>query len=194
VLDQACRQLRAWRDELGPRAPVMVSVNLSARQARQPELVERVSGALRDSGLAPDQLELEVRESLLQDEGDAVKQHLAELRRLGVRLAIDNFGSGTSSLASLRRLRVDTVKIDGSAVAALTDPDDDPALTHAMVRLAHLLDLEVVAEGIETAEQLRLVTGLRCSLGQGTYLARPMPAAELSRLLAAGPLAPVRSG
>jgi diguanylate cyclase (GGDEF)-like protein len=188
VLERACHQLRAWRDELGQRAPVMVSVNLSARQARQAELAERVGAALRDSGLAPGQLELEVKESLLLAEGEAVQQRLAELRGLGVRLAIDDFGSGYSSLASLRRLRVDTVKIDGSAVAALTDPEQDPALTHAMIRLAHLMDLEVVAEGVETAEQLRLLAGLRCALGQGTYLARPMPAAELTRLLAAGPL------
>jgi diguanylate cyclase (GGDEF)-like protein len=188
VLERACHQLRAWRDELGQRAPVMVSVNLSARQARQAELAERVGAALRDSGLAPGQLELEVKESLLLAEGEAVQRRLAELRGLGVRLAIDDFGSGYSSLASLRRLRVDTVKIDGSAVAALTDPGQDPALTHAMIRLAHLMDLEVVAEGVETAEQLRLLAGLRCALGQGTYLARPMPAAELTRLLAAGPL------
>jgi EAL domain-containing protein (putative c-di-GMP-specific phosphodiesterase class I) len=188
VLERACHQLLAWRDELGQRAPVMVSVNLSARQARQAELAERVGAALRDSGLAPGQLELEVKESLLLAEGEAVQRRLAELRGLGVRLAIDDFGSGYSSLASLRRLRVDTVKIDGSAVAALTDPGQDPALTHAMIRLAHLMDLEVVAEGVETAEQLRLLAGLRCALGQGTYLARPMPAAELTRLLAAGPL------
>jgi diguanylate cyclase (GGDEF)-like protein len=186
VLRQACRQLRQWRDELGPRAPVMVTVNVSAKQVRQTDLTELVRRELDANGLTPDRLELELNEAVLQSEGDEGRRRLAELRALGVRLAIDDFGSGSSSLAALRQLQVDTVKIDRSSVAALSNPDEGGSLTSAIVRLAQTLDLQVVAEGIETREQLRLLTELRCPLGQGLLLAPPMPAAELSGLMAAG--------
>jgi EAL domain-containing protein (putative c-di-GMP-specific phosphodiesterase class I) len=188
VLRQACRQLRTWRDELGPRAPVMITVNLSARQVRQPDLVEMVARELEASDLTPERLELELNEGVLQSEGDEGRRRLAELRALGVRLAIDDFGSGSSSLAALRQLQVDTVKIDRSSVAALTSPDEGGSLTSAIVRLAQTLDLQVVAEGIETREQLRLLTELRCPLGQGLLLAAPMPAEKLGALLSAGVL------
>ena len=188
VLDLACRQLRRWRDELGQRAPVAIGVNLSLRQISQPDLVERVTAALAASGLAPGQLELDITQSTVLEEDEAMRGRLATLRQLGVRLTIDDFGTGYSSLSHLRRLPVDSVKIDGSFVAALADPDQDPALTRALVRLAQTLDLQVVAEGVETAEQLRLLIELRCPLGQGTYLVPPLPAEAMTRLLAGGPL------
>jgi diguanylate cyclase (GGDEF)-like protein len=190
VLDEACRQLSAWRAELGPNAPVMISVNLSIAQVRTDDLIDRVRTALAEHGLKPSQLELELDERILLTEDPAVQRRLAGLRALGVRLAIDDFGSGYASLSALRRLQVDTVKIDRASVAALTDPAQDPALTSAMVRLAQSLDLQIVAEGIETAEQLRLLLRLRCPLGQGVHLAPPLGPAAISRLLAAGPLQP----
>jgi diguanylate cyclase (GGDEF)-like protein len=188
VLDQACRQLGQWRDRLGQHAPVMVAVSLSPLQLRQRDLAEHVAAALAAGGLHPRQLELAVTEDALLEDDREADGGLSALRGLGVQLAIDDFGAGHSSLASLRRARVDTVKIDGSCVAALTDPDQDPAMTHAVIRMAQALDLQLVAEGVETAEQLRLLAGLRCPLVQGGHLAPPMPAEALTGLLAAGPI------
>ena len=190
VLDEACRQLSAWRAKLGANAPVMISVNLSIAQVRTDDLIDRVRTALAEHGLRPSQLELELDERILLTEDPAVQRRLADLRALGVRLAIDDFGSGYASLSALRRLHVDTVKIDRASVAALTDPAQDPALTSAMVRLAQSLDLQIVAEGIETAEQLRLLLRLRCPLGQGVHLAPPLGPAAIAQLLATGPLQP----
>ncbi len=188
VLEVACRQLGQWRDQLGQHAPVMVAVPLPAGQLRQPDLAEHVAGALAAGGLHPRQLELGLSEETLLQQDRETRERLAVLRGLGVQLAIDAFGSGQSSLASLRRVRVDTVKGDGSAVAALTDPDQEPAMTHAMIRLAQALDLQLVAQGVETGEQLRLLAALRCPLVQGGRLAPAMPAEAVAGLLAAGPL------
>ena len=191
LIERACRQLGDWRDQLGQHAPVMVGVGLSARQLRQDDLAEHVAAALAAGRLHPRQLELAVTEDALFDDDNESSGQLAALRGLGVQLAIDDFGTGQSSLASLRRVMVDTVKIDPSCVAALTDPDQDPAMTHAVIRLAQALDLQLVAEGVETAEQLEHLARLRCPLVQGGHLAPPMPAGAVAALLAAGP---VRTG
>ena len=185
VLETACQQLKAWQDELGSLAPVSVSVNLSPRQVQQPELVERIGHALAASGLDPRHLELELTEGVLLEGDEATVAKLAAIGELGIRLAIDDFGSGYSSMSYLRKFAFDTLKIDASFVADLERGGQQAALTRAMVHLGHALDLQVVAEGIERQAQVEILRSLRCPLGQGHWLAPPLRPEQLPAHLAA---------
>jgi diguanylate cyclase (GGDEF)-like protein/PAS domain S-box-containing protein len=181
VLDQACRQTVAWTETVG--RPVHVSVNVSPRQLREPAMAEWVELALRSSGLAPDQLILELTETgLMQDD----EGQLRALRALGVHLALDDFGTGYSSLSYLARFPIDVLKIDRSFVSELGHGDDVPPLVRSVVQLGSSLDLFTVAEGIETDAQLALLRDLGVTYGQGYLLSRPMDAIAASRLLVAG--------
>ena len=162
-----------------------MSVNLSAKQFARADLVEQVSAILAETGLQPACLELEITESVLMDESDAGIQALQALRELGVKLVLDDFGTGYSSLSYLKHLPLDTIKIDRSFVAELTGDDANVAIVHAVISLAHGLGIDVVAEGIETAEQLARLRELACDRGQGYFYARPLPAEELAELLRA---------
>jgi diguanylate cyclase (GGDEF)-like protein/PAS domain S-box-containing protein len=187
VLETACRQARTWQDQFPAAGPVVMSVNLSARQFAQPGLGDEVAAILAGTGLDPASLELEITESVLMDESEAGTRSLRELRELGVKLALDDFGTGYSSLSYLKHLPLDALKIDRTFIAELTGADDTTLpIVEAVIALAHGLGIEVVAEGIETAEQLSWLRRLSCDLGQGYYLARPLPADELAALLAAG--------
>ncbi len=185
VLAAACRQARAWQARHGARAPV-VCVNLSAREFADPGLVAAVAAALRGAVLAPAGLELEITEGVLMGDAPGTLATLAQLRELGVGLAIDDFGTGYSSLAYLKRFPVDTLKIDRALVEGLEPGGDDTAIVEAIIGLAHALGLAVVAEGVETAAQARAVWALGATFGQGYHFARPLSAAELDALLAAG--------
>ncbi|MEO8230125.1 MAG: EAL domain-containing protein [Chloroflexota bacterium] len=182
VLYTACRQARAWQVEFPADPPLAMSVNLSAKQFARAELVGQVSAILGETGLRPACLELEITESVLMDESDAGIQSLQALRGLGVKLVLDDFGTGYSSLSYLKHMPLDTIKIDRSFVAGLTG-DANQAIVQAVISLAHGLGIEVVAEGIETAEQLARLRELSCDRGQGYFYARPLPADELARLL-----------
>ena len=178
VLEEACRQLAAWRRLRPECADLNVSVNLSARQFADPNLADIVSGALSESGLSPSGLWLEITESVLMEEAQTTIETLRALRGLGVHLSIDDFGTGYSSLSYLKRFPVDVLKIDRSFVDGLgTDPEDEAIVT-AVVRLAQALDLDVVAEGVETAEQLAELRRLGCTAVQGFYFGRPKPPGE----------------
>jgi diguanylate cyclase (GGDEF)-like protein len=184
VIREACRQAREWQqlldaDELG------ISVNLSAREFQQPDVVEVVRSALADSGLEPNTLTLEITESVLMLDTPATVAKLAELRALGVRLAIDDFGTGYSSLGYLERFPIDILKIDRAFVDGLT-PQDRPVLAQAIVQLARTLRLGSVAEGIERPEQLEALRALGCERGQGYLFSRPRDAASIEALLRAG--------
>ena len=195
VLETACRQARTWQDQFPTAGPVVMSVNLSARQFAQPGLSDEVAAILADTGLDPASLELEITESVLMDESEAGTRSLRELRELGVKLALDDFGTGYSSLSYLKHLPLDALKIDRTFIAELTGAGDTTLpIVEAVIALAHGLGIGVVAEGIETAEQLGWLRRLSCDLGQGYYLARPLPADELAALLAAGRTLPVRPG
>ncbi len=183
VLDTACRQARAWQVEFPRTPPILMSVNLSAKQFARADLVEQVSAILTETALRPDCLELEITESVLMDESDAGIQALEALRGLGVKLVLDDFGTGYSSLSYLKHMPLDTIKIDRSFVAGLTGDDANQAIVQAVISLAHGLGIDVVAEGIETAEQLVQLRELACDRGQGYYYARPLPADELAELL-----------
>ena len=189
VLETACRQAAAWRDA-HQGSNLVMSVNLSGRQFAQPDLVDEVAGILIESRLAPEALELEITESVVMDESEAGVRTLRRLRDLGVRLVLDDFGTGYSSLSYLKHLPLDTIKIDRSFVAGLSE-DADRSIVEAVVALAHGLRIGVVAEGIETEAQRRRLIELGCGLGQGYLFSRPVPAAEAGRLLRPGrPLRP----
>jgi diguanylate cyclase (GGDEF)-like protein len=182
VLDEACRQGHEWQSQLAPDAPFRISVNLSVQQLEQPNLVEQVAATLRDSGLEPSRLEVEITEGALLEHGEASMEVLAGLKELGVRLAIDDFGTGYSSLSYLQRLDVDSLKVDQSFVQVLTPGNSTAAIVQAVIMLAHALEITVVAEGVETAEQAGLVKTLGGDYAQGHYYA---PAGEARAVSAA---------
>jgi EAL domain-containing protein (putative c-di-GMP-specific phosphodiesterase class I) len=185
VLVQACRQAATWRESFPGHPELVMSVNLSARQFEQPNLVERVAAILHETGFPASHLTLELTESAVMRNADETAASLAALKALGVQIAIDDFGTGFSSLAYLKRFAVDLLKIDRSFVSALTEKPEDAVLIAGIISLAHDLGLRVVAEGVETAEQLRLLHELGCDLVQGYYFARPLPPAEAHALIAA---------
>jgi EAL domain-containing protein (putative c-di-GMP-specific phosphodiesterase class I) len=181
ILGEACRVARTWRDELGDSAPA-VTVNVSAVQFRHPSFMADVSTALADTGLSPDRLVLELTEGILIDTENALAM-LTQLRDLGIRIALDDFGTGYSSLAYLTRYPIDILKIDRSFVTALGTGDRDDRLAAAIVNLGHDLRIEVIAEGVETEEQLERLSTLGCIWQQGFLITRPLPAGPLTEML-----------
>jgi EAL domain-containing protein (putative c-di-GMP-specific phosphodiesterase class I) len=156
-----------------------VSVNLSARQLDDPALVGTVERALRETGLPPAALCMEITETALMRDAAAASRRLSALRDLGVLLAIDDFGTGYSSLAHLRRLPIDALKIDQSFVAGISESKDAEVIVTSIVALAHALDLAVIAEGVETADQLEVLRSLDCDRAQGYYIGRPVAATDV---------------
>ncbi|MBO0823710.1 MAG: EAL domain-containing protein, partial [Actinobacteria bacterium] len=183
VLRQACQQVVHWR-EAGWL--VGLSVNFSLRQVSAPDFAEMVLTALDDSGLPRSALTLEVTERVLIEIDETIMDGLARLRALGVRLAIDDFGTGYASLAYLRELPVDIIKIDPSFVAGLGRDGTLAMLTRTIVQVGHDLGIEIVAEGIERPEQLELLRAMGCGLGQGYLVARPMEAQRIESLAVMG--------
>ena len=184
VLMEACHQARAWADTRIADPPLTMSVNLSARQFRQPDLVGDVAQILRDTGVTPALIQLEITEGVLMEDAAATLGLLERLRGLGVALAIDDFGTGYSSLAYLKRFPIDVLKVDKAFVTGLERDSSNGAIATAVIGLAHALGLTVTAEGVETAGERDQLRSLGCELGQGYFFARPMPAAKLAALLA----------
>ncbi|OJW47109.1 MAG: hypothetical protein BGO60_00020 [Thiobacillus sp. 65-1059] len=181
VLQQACRQTRQWQDR--GFAGMRMSVNLSARQFRDPGLVERVEQVLAESGLDPACLELEITESTVMHDSEAAIGTLRALKRLGVALSVDDFGTGYSSLSYLKLFPIDVLKIDRSFVRDVTADPDDAAIVRAIVTLAHSLGLTVVAEGVEETAQAAFLRHVKCDELQGYYFSRPLPAEAVESLL-----------
>jgi diguanylate cyclase (GGDEF)-like protein/PAS domain S-box-containing protein len=181
VLRQACQQLAAWDRDGGPS--LSIAVNLSSNQLAQKDLAETVGAAIFDAGISPDRLCLEITESSLMADTEAAGEQLADLHRLGVQLAVDDFGTGYSSLLYLRRFPVQQLKVDRTFVSGLEQSIEDSAIVRAVIELAHALGLEAVAEGVETAEQLAILREMGCDRGQGYLWSKPLPAAEVRRLL-----------
>jgi len=189
VLDEACRQARAWSDRgLGGHA-LPISVNVSARQFRDPSLGPTVAAALSGAGLSASSLILEITESVVMEDSEASLQRLGELKALGVRLAIDDFGTGYSSLSYLRNLPVDIIKIDKSFIDGIAAGGDAFALARVIVRMGQTLNLETVAEGVETPSQAAALRRMGCRHAQGFYFARPMIAEDVTELLSGGGMA-----
>jgi diguanylate cyclase (GGDEF)-like protein len=189
VLETACQQAREWQRR-GSRG-LRVMVNLSAHELQQDGLVVHVEKALAASGLAPDALHLEVPEGYAMQDLARTIGALRELRALGVHLAIDGFGTGFTSLAHLRQLPVDTLKIDLSFVRGATTDADDASVVTAVIAVAHSLGLRVVAQGVESEAQVALLRSLGCDFVQGYLWSPPLPPAECERVLVQGILPPL---
>ncbi len=179
VIHQACIAARDLTNQTG--APIQVAVNISTRQFRDPNLVNTVRRCVREAGIDPSQLEVEITETMLMDDAEAAAFTVQRLHELGIKLAIDDFGTGYSSLNYLKRFPIDTVKIDRSFVTDIPTNTDDMAITAAVISMAHRLNLLVVAEGVETTEQLKFLSEHNCEYGQGYYFSRPLPFAEIQR-------------
>lgn len=186
VLHEACASLRTWRQR-HPHSAVRISVNLSTRQLEQPDFATRVATTLQQTGIAPDDLCLELTESTYLQTSGTPDALLQELHALGVHLAIDDFGIGYSSLAYLSRLHAQVLKIDRSFIAGFGQNNGNEAIVRAIVPLAHALGMLVTAEGVETAEQRNLVHAAGCDRLQGYHFSRPRPAADIDALLAETP-------
>jgi len=184
VLDEACRQVGEWRRRYRELDGLVVSVNLSPRQFRQADLDRQVATALERSGLDPRSLCLEVTEGVMVEDVESATSTLNRLKALGVAISVDDFGTGYSSLSYLKRFPLDYVKIDRSFVAGL-DEKVDSEIVRSVIRLAAAIGISVVAEGVETAEQLDRLESLGCPLVQGYFLARPQPAGDIEALLLA---------
>jgi EAL domain-containing protein (putative c-di-GMP-specific phosphodiesterase class I) len=183
VLEEACRQGRSWHDQFPVAPPIVMSVNLSGRQFQHPGLVDDIQQAIRQSRLDPRYLKLEVTESMLMEDIGGAVETLNALKALGIQLAIDDFGTGYSSLSYLKRLPVDTLKIDRSFVDGLGKDSQDTAIVRSIVSLAKSMNLSVTGEGVETAAQRALLALLGCDHAQGYLLGRPAAAQDFDELL-----------
>jgi diguanylate cyclase (GGDEF)-like protein/PAS domain S-box-containing protein len=184
VLREACRQGRAWQDAGLPR--MRVAVNVSAVELRAKDFVLGVSDILTETGLEPHYLELELTETFLMEDSTSTSVVLQALKEMGVQLALDDFGTGYSSLSYLKRFPIDTVKIDRSFVRDITSDADDASIVSAVIGMGKRLHMQVVAEGVETLEQLAFLKEQGCPEGQGYYLSRPVVADKFARLLRRG--------
>ena len=184
VLNEACRQARHWQDQ--GLAPLVVAVNLSAMQFKRGNVLGMVSAALADSGLPADCLELELTESILLQDVDTTMETLRGLKALGTKLSIDDFGTGYTSLSYLKRLDVDKLKIDQSFVRDVLADGDGASIVQAIVQLGHILQLEVIAEGVETGAQLAFLRASGCDEAQGYLFSRPVPAEAMAQLIRQG--------
>jgi diguanylate cyclase (GGDEF)-like protein len=184
VLRTACAQSKSWQE--AGFAPLALAVNLSARQFQQQNLTEVIVLILQETGLNPHDLGLELTESSIMKNAESAVRTLGELKALGVKIVIDDFGTGYSSLGYLKRLPIDTLKIDRSFVRDVTTDADDAALVMAIITLAHNLRLKVIAEGVETEEQRRFLHLLRCDEWQGYLFSKPLPGEAFAELLLQG--------
>lgn len=184
VLKTACAQNKAWQDAGLP--PIDVAVNISARQFQRKNTLSQIKSILKDSGLDPNFLEIELTESTLMRRPEAAAEVLNKLKAMGIHIAVDDFGTGYSSLSYLKKFPVDALKIDRSFVGEITTNADDAAITKAVIAMAHSLNLKVVAEGVETLEQLQFLYELGCDEMQGYFVSAAVAPEELVRLLSEG--------
>jgi EAL domain-containing protein (putative c-di-GMP-specific phosphodiesterase class I) len=190
VMDEACRQVQAWRLAF-PGSPLSVSVNISSRQLQGPGIADALSDALASSGVDPSAIILEITESVLMQQTDSVLERLQTLKKRGVRLAIDDFGTGYCSLSYLQRFPLDIMKIDKAFIARMATNGNDAALASTIVALAATLKLFTVAEGVEDADQRQQLLALGCDHGQGFLFAQPVPASAIADLLLNGAAQPM---
>ena len=187
VLGETFRQVMHWEETIDPVDGLFACVNLSGKQLTDPDLVAHLTATLRETGIDPSHVDLEMTESVLIKDVEACQKTLRELKELGVLIVIDDFGTGYSSLSYLQQFPVDLLKIDRSFVTNMDAREGDYAIVQAVISLAHALDLQVIAEGVETPAQLAELRSLGCDFAQGYLMARPQPEAEITALLAADP-------
>jgi diguanylate cyclase (GGDEF)-like protein/PAS domain S-box-containing protein len=184
ALRESCRQAKAWQDAGLP--PIEMAVNVSSVEFRNDEFLESISTILKETGLEPRYLELELTESVLMQHAEFSVPVLQKLKAMGVRLAIDDFGTGYSSLSYLRQFPIDTLKVDQSFIHEINADTDEATIISAVINMGCRMKHRVIAEGVETAEQLAFLRAHGCDEGQGYYFSRPMPAAETAKLLELG--------
>ncbi len=186
VIEHACHQLAVWQRLFPGVPPLTMSVNVSGRLFLTDDMAKRIAALLEDCGLAPNSLRLEITERVVMDHGDLVLSTLADLRDLGVELHVDDFGTGYSSLSYLQRFRYDTLKIDRSFIQTMSDKIDSSAIVEAIITLSATLGMKVVAEGVETADQVRRLRAMHCPSAQGYWYSRPMHQDAVSDYLRVG--------
>ncbi len=180
VLEEAVRQTREWHDK---GYPLKVGINLSARQFMQDDLVDIVAGSIKQSTLPPQYIDLEITETIAMQDAENSIQKMHQLKQLGVHLSMDDFGTGYSSLSYLHQFPLDVLKIDRSFVKDIEGKQSDGAIARAVIAMAHSMDLEVIAEGVETEEQYAFLQQYDCNVIQGYLISQPVPAAEFEKLL-----------
>ncbi|NWJ97211.1 MAG: EAL domain-containing protein [Chloroflexi bacterium] len=183
VLEEACRQIRIWNTPQNSPVPLVVSVNLSAVQLQQPDLVDKIAQILQKTKALPEWVQLEIAENMLMDESEGASLTLRHLKQLGLKLAVDDFGMGYSRPGYLRYLTLDTIKIDRAFVSNLNEDAKNYETVQEILRMGRVLKLQVVAEGVENVAELIQLKKLGCQLVQGYYFAKPMPAREITDLL-----------
>lgn len=183
AIREACQQLRKWQDQLPPERTLDVSVNLSSRHFSRPDLVQKIAAILAETKCPATSLKLEITESALIENPESAAQILSELKTLGLRIHIDDFGTGYSSLSYLHKYDIDTLKVDRSFIQYIDRNADRVEIVRTIVVLAHTLKMDVIAEGIESAEQLAAVQSLGCEYGQGYYFDRPLTSEQVDKLV-----------
>ncbi|MDO8456506.1 MAG: EAL domain-containing protein [Burkholderiaceae bacterium] len=188
VLTEACRQMRDWQQRYPDHPPMQMSVNLAGRQFAQPDLMQQIEAALAETGLDTSSLKLEVTETVLMAHAEAAAVVLEKLRALGIKLLMDDFGTGYSSLSYLHRFPINTLKIDASFVRRMDVDRKNADIIQTIVTLAHTLNMDIVAEGVENAGQLAQLRALQVEYGQGYHFAKPLDAAAAEAMIVARPI------
>ncbi len=188
VLGEACRQMREWQQRYPDHPPLQISVNLAGRQFVEPDLVQQIEKVLTETGLDTASLKLEVTETVIMEHADAAQEVLDKLCAMGIKLLMDDFGTGYSSLSHLHRFPIDTLKIDASFVRRMDVNQQNADIIQTIVTLAHTLNMDLIAEGIENARQLELLRALNVEYGQGYHFAKPLDAEAAEALIVARPV------
>ena len=183
ALNEACRQMHRWETAYPVAAPLFISVNLSCKQFNHPLLIEQVAEVIKRTRISPRRLKLEITESAVMDNIDSATAMLRQLRDIGVQLAIDDFGTGYSSLSYLHKFPIDTLKIDRSFVTRMAENPENIEIVRTIILLAQVLGMDVIAEGVETKEQLKILRDLKCEYGQGYYFSRPATAPDVEKII-----------
>lgn len=196
VLREACYQMRRWHERVPGTAPIFMSVNLSVKQFNQPDLIQKVAAIIRETGLAPQNLKLEITESAITEKIESAAEMMKQLRAIGVKLSMDDFGTGYSSLSHLHRFPLDTLKIDRSFISLMQDNDENMEIVRTIVGLAQNLGMDLVAEGVETYDQITVLRKLGCEYGQGYFFSKPIDATDAAGFIAdyahSAPIMPVQ--
>ena len=181
VIEAACKQLKAWQ-EYGIDIP-QIAINLSAKQFKDDSLIKKISEVLAETGISGQQIALEITESILIDDFGIVEKTLKQLKAMGIKLSIDDFGTGYSNFSYLKRFQIDTLKIDRSFVRDISTNSSDLAIITAMVAMAKNLGIDIIAEGVETQDQLELLRQSGCYQFQGYFFCEPLPVNNLEQFL-----------